>query len=69
MQPRTRNVWLAGLGVAAVAAAWAILRPRSADRDAEDEERLAESSIGQPPRLVGLARPRPRLRIPRLYRG
>jgi hypothetical protein len=68
MQARTRNVWLAGLGVAAAAAAWMLLRPATSGRGRDDDPRFAEQAVGQPRRLVGLALPRPRLRLPRLPR-
>ena len=66
MRGPNRTLWLAGLGLAAVAAVWLV--QRSPAPDIETRELGDEGSIGVPLRLLALLHPRPRLRLPRLRR-
>ena len=69
MRSRQRTMWITGLGVAAVAAAWMLLRSRAGVRELEHAPGAAEASVGLPQKLLGFALPRPRLHLPRPPRG
>jgi hypothetical protein len=67
MHRRERSVWLAGMGIAAIAAAWMLHRSLQ-ERDLRGGLEY-EGSFGHPARLLGILRPWPRLRWPHLQRG